>query len=108
MAQAVDNLTTPARRSFPVCSGDGIQTQATHGSPDDARQHAPPRCARSRCALPQAVFSADDYPDEVPVPSFQARMKCRKCGAKGRQIDIRPNWKEQPSRPTMLHHDEPH
>jgi hypothetical protein len=43
-----------------------------------------------------AVFSADDYPDEVPVPSFQARMKCGKCGAVGRQIDVRPNWKEQP------------
>jgi hypothetical protein len=64
-------------------------------------------CLNPQCRH-QAVFSADDYPDEVPVPSFQARMKCRKCGAMGRQIDVRPNWKEQPSRPTMLHHDEPH
>ena len=37
MAQAVDNLTTPARRSFPVCSGDGIEAQATRRSSDDAR-----------------------------------------------------------------------
>jgi hypothetical protein len=35
MAQAVDNLTTPARRSFPVCSGDGIEAQATRWPSDD-------------------------------------------------------------------------
>jgi len=45
----------------------------------------------------RAVFSADDYPDEMPVPSFQTRLKCSKCGAKGRQLDVRPNWKEQPT-----------
>jgi len=49
----------------------------------------------------RAVFSADDYPDAVPVPSFQTRLKCSKCGAKGRQIDVRPNWKEQPSQPSL-------
>jgi hypothetical protein len=52
-------------------------------------------CLNPQCRH-QAVFSVDDYPDEIPVPSFQARMKCGKCGAKGRQIDVRPNWKEQP------------
>jgi hypothetical protein len=33
-------------------------------------------CLNPQCRH-QTVFSADDYPDEVPVPSFQARMKCR-------------------------------
>jgi hypothetical protein len=57
-------------------------------------------CLNPQCRH-QTVFSADDYPDEVPVPSFQARMKCRKCGAKGRQIDVRPNWKEQPPQSSL-------
>ena len=40
------------------------------------------------------MFSADDYPDDVEVPSFQSRMRCGECG--GKDVDVRPNWKEQP------------
>jgi hypothetical protein len=40
------------------------------------------------------VISADDYADEIQVPSFALRLKCSKCG--GRRIDVRPNWKEAP------------
>ena len=43
----------------------------------------------------EAVFSADDYPDEVEVPSFQSRTMCSECG--GKNVDVRPNWKEQPA-----------
>ena len=50
-------------------------------------------CFNPKCQN-QAVFSADYYPDEVPVPSFQSRLKCNKCGAKN--VDVLPNWKEQP------------
>jgi hypothetical protein len=32
------------------------------------------------------------YADDVEVPSFQRRAKCGKCG--GKQVDVRPNWKE--------------
>jgi hypothetical protein len=44
----------------------------------------------------QAVISADDYADDIEIPSFRLRMKCGKCG--GRNVDVRPNWKEQPRR----------
>jgi hypothetical protein len=37
------------------------------------------------------------------VPSFASKAVCAKCGARGRRIDVRPNWKEQPERaPTVL------
>jgi hypothetical protein len=59
------------------------------GPPMDLRnmRHLGVRGLAVHCLNPKcwhrAVFSADDYPDEVSVPSFQARMKCGKCGAKG-------------------------
>jgi len=36
------------------------------------------------------------YPEDVEVPSFHSKAVCAKCGARGRHIDVRPNWKEQP------------
>jgi hypothetical protein len=42
----------------------------------------------------QTIISADDYADEIEIPSFSRRMKCSKCGSKN--VDVRPNWKEQP------------
>jgi hypothetical protein len=47
----------------------------------------------------ETVISADDYADDIEVPSFRPRMKCSKCG--GRNVDVRPNWKEQPTRPSL-------
>jgi hypothetical protein len=35
------------------------------------------------------------YPDKVELPWFQSKVKCGKCGARGRRIDVRPNWKEK-------------
>jgi len=32
------------------------------------------------------------------VPWFASKVVCTKCGARGRHIDVRPNWKEQPLR----------
>jgi hypothetical protein len=43
----------------------------------------------------ETVISVDDYADDIEVPSFRLRMKCSKCG--GKNVDVRPNWKEQPS-----------
>ena len=40
--------------------------------------------------------SQSKYPDDVEVPSFGFTVVCAKCGARGRHIDVRPNWKEQP------------
>jgi hypothetical protein len=36
------------------------------------------------------------FADDVEVPSFAKKVVCAKCGARGRHIDVRPNWKEQP------------
>jgi hypothetical protein len=41
------------------------------------------------------------YPDDVDVPSFASKIVCAKCGARGRHIDVRPNWKEQVDRPSL-------
>jgi hypothetical protein len=54
----------------------------------------------SRAQAWQATVNPRDlspqYPDDVEVPSFAAKVVCAKCGARGRHIDVRPNWKEQP------------
>jgi hypothetical protein len=54
------------------------------------------------------VSSATDQRVELPltnveVPTFQRRAKCGKCG--GKRVDVRPNWKEQPTMPAKLRFD---
>jgi transposase len=44
----------------------------------------------------QAVIDVRAYPAETPVPWFGGKVVCNKCGARGRRIDVRPNWKEAP------------
>ena len=46
----------------------------------------------------QAIIDVSKYPD-VEVPCFQGRVKCGKCGRRGRFVDVRPNWKEAPGMP---------
>jgi hypothetical protein len=41
----------------------------------------------------QALVDVSKYPDDVEVPWFGSRGKC---GRRGRWVDVRPNWKEQP------------
>jgi hypothetical protein len=43
------------------------------------------------------VIEVNNYPDDVPVPSFGPRMVCTNCGAIG--ADARPNWQELGQRP---------
>jgi hypothetical protein len=50
-----------------------------------------------------ALLDVSSYPGDTEVPSFQRRMKCSKCGRLN--VDVRPNWKEQPTRPTQLRYD---
>jgi hypothetical protein len=44
----------------------------------------------------QALIDVSDYPADTPVPRFGGKVVCAKCGARGRRIDVRPNWKEAP------------
>jgi hypothetical protein len=40
-----------------------------------------------------AVHNVDSYGDDVPVPIFDPRMVCTRCGIIG--ANARPNWREQ-------------
>jgi hypothetical protein len=46
------------------------------------------------------LIDVSSYPAETEVPWFAGKVECAKCGARGRHIDVRPNWKEQPVQPT--------
>jgi hypothetical protein len=41
----------------------------------------------------------DQWPDDLPVPTFGPRMVCTRCGIIG--ADARPNWQEQPQRESL-------
>ena len=51
----------------------------------------------------EITFSADDYASEIEMSWFRSRMICARCG--DRRLDVRPNWKEQPTKPTKLRYD---
>jgi hypothetical protein len=57
-------------------------------------------CLNPEC-LDGALLDVSAWPAETTVPSFLPRMVCAKCGAKGRHIDVRPNWKEQPPQESL-------
>jgi hypothetical protein len=44
-----------------------------------------------------ALIDVSGYPADTEVPWFRTRVKCAKCCGRGNKIDVRPNWKEQPS-----------
>jgi hypothetical protein len=48
-----------------------------------------------------ALIEVWSYPAETELPYFSSRVVCAKCGSRGNKIDVRPNWKEQPSRPSL-------
>jgi hypothetical protein len=49
----------------------------------------------------QGLIDVSKYPDDTEVPSFASKVVCAKCGARGRHIDVRPNWKEQQPKPSL-------
>jgi hypothetical protein len=61
-------------------------------------------CLNEACRH-QALIEVFSYPAETEIPYFRSHVVCAKCGARGNKIDVRPNWKEQPARPTVLRHD---
>jgi hypothetical protein len=48
-----------------------------------------------------ALIDVSGYPADTEVPSFRSRVVCAKCGSRGNKIDVRPNWKEQPTQPSL-------
>ena len=51
-------------------------------------------CLNDACRH-SALIDVSSYPAETEVPSFRSRVVCAKCGSRGNQIDVGPNWKEQ-------------
>jgi hypothetical protein len=47
-------------------------------------------CVNPQCGH-ELVFSADDLPDDIEVPSSAAGAVCDKCGG---VVEMRPNWNE--------------
>jgi hypothetical protein len=56
---------------------------------NDARRH-------------QGLVDVSNYPADTEVPWFRSHVQCAKCGARGNKIDVRPNWKEQPNRSSLV------
>jgi hypothetical protein len=52
----------------------------------------------------QALIDVSRYPANTEVLVFRLREKCGKCGS--RNVDVRPNCNEQPTRPTRLRYDD--
>jgi hypothetical protein len=52
-------------------------------------------CLNDSCRH-QALIDVSSYPGDTPVPWFAGKVVCNKCGARGRRIDVRLNWKEAP------------
>ena len=48
-----------------------------------------------------ALIDVFSYPAETEIPYFRSHVVCAKCGSRGNKIDVRPNWKEQPSQPSL-------
>ena len=45
-----------------------------------------------------ALIDVSSYPADTEVPYFGNKVVCAKCGSRGNKIDVRPNWKGQPTR----------
>jgi hypothetical protein len=52
-------------------------------------------CLNDACRH-EGLIDVSSYPAETEVPYFSRHVVCAKCGARGRHIDVWPNWKEQP------------
>jgi hypothetical protein len=48
-----------------------------------------------------ALIDVWSYAAETEMPYFSSHVVCAKCGSRGNKIDVRPNWKEQPTQASM-------
>ena len=44
----------------------------------------------------EGLVNVSKYPDDLEVPAFAKKVIFMKCGAREKDIDVRPNWKERP------------
>jgi hypothetical protein len=59
-------------------------------------------CCLNDACRHQALIDVSNYPAETEVPYFRSKVVCAKCGSRGNKIDVRPNWKEQPSQQSLV------
>ena len=57
-------------------------------------------CLNDACRH-QGLIDVSKFPDDVECRSFNGKIVRAKCGARGRHIDVRRNWKEQPTQPRL-------
>jgi hypothetical protein len=62
---------------------------------EQGARHLVAYCLNDSCRH-QALIDVLGYPGDTEVPWFGGKVVCAKCGARGRRIDVRPNWKEAP------------
>jgi len=48
-----------------------------------------------------ALIDVSSYPAETEIPYFKSRVVCAKCGSRGNKINVRRNWKEQLTQPSL-------
>ena len=49
----------------------------------------------------RAALRSLELPGRNGDPILQSRVICAKCGSRGNKIDVRPNWKEQPTQSSL-------
>jgi hypothetical protein len=57
-------------------------------------------CLNDACRH-QGLIDVSQYPADTEVQSFASKVVCAKCGSRGRHINVRLNWKEQPPRESL-------
>ena len=62
-------------------------------------------CLNRACGH-DALLDASSYPAGVQILSLRYHLKCDKCG--GRNVDVRPYWKERSPRPELASDPEIH
>ncbi len=68
----------------------------TLGNMRDLGVHHLIACCINDACRHSALIDVSSYPADTEVPWFGRHVVCNKCGAKGRRIDVRPNWKKRP------------
>jgi hypothetical protein len=58
-------------------------------------------CLNDACGH-SALIDVSSYPAKTEVPIVPARVKCSNAAASAWNVELQPNWKELPAKPTKL------